>query len=411
MGAGEGPGRPPADADALIHALEEARDHILGSETRGQRTASFAAAGAYVGTLESGAGAAGPPTGEQTYDLDQPHRRRPPWWAWVLGLLAVAGVVAAVVLLTQTKQVTVPGVVGQEMQVAQRRLEAAQLEWSIERVESTKPIDEVVDQSPAQGRRVDESTLVRLKVSGGPGTIDVPAVDGFDVAKATAALHDAGLTVGDTIEQADATVPEGNVIRSSPAAGRNVRRGGAVTLYVSTGPPQVSVPDVTGFTRADAESTLSGAGFRTSVTEQESSSADAGDVISQNPEGGADADDGSTIALVVARAPPIEIPGVVGQARPDAEAALTDAGLTPRVSLQNVEDPAQDGIVLAQRPEQGTTAARGAPVRIFVGRYVEPVVPPPGDGTTTTPGDGTQNGAGDGTEGGGAPSDGQGDAG
>ncbi|MDO8211440.1 Stk1 family PASTA domain-containing Ser/Thr kinase [Conexibacter sp. CPCC 206217] len=398
------PARRPADADAFIHALEEARDTILGGESRGQRTASFAA-GAYAAGLATDAGAAGPPTGEQAYDLDEPRRRRPPWWAWVLGLLAIAGVAVAIVLLTQTKQVTVPGVVGQQMSAAQRRLDAAGLEWDIETVRSAKPVNEVVAQSPAQGRRVDEHSLVRLEVSGGPGTVDVPAVDGLPLAKATAKLQNAGLNVGDTIRQADDTVPEGNVIRSSPAAGRNVERGGGVTLYVSTGPQQVSIPDVRGFTRTDAESTLAADGFRTSVTEQESTEVDPGDVISQSPEGGTDADPGSTIALVVARAPPISIPDVVGQARADAEATLSGAGLTPRVSLQPVEDQAQDGIVLSQRPDQGATAARGAPVRIFVGRYVEPVTPPD-DGTTTTPGGDSPPAGGDTGAGGGAPSDG-----
>lgn len=394
------PARRPPDADAFIQALEEARDQILGAEPRGQRTASFAAAYA----------AEQPATGEQPLyaEEDEAPRRRPPWWAWVLALLAVAGVVAAIVLLTQTtKQVTVPGVVGVEYQVAQRRLRAAGLESTIARVRSAKPIDEVVAQNPAARRSVDDDTNVRLEVSAGPGTVDVPPVDGLSVEKATAALQNAGLNVGDTIERASDTVAAGTVIESSPKAGEDVRRGGNVNLYVSTGPEPVAVPDVVGFTRTDAESALAAEGFRTSVTEQESATVTAGDVISQEPGAGSDADPGATIRLVVARAPPIAVPGVTGQARADAEAALTAAGLTPRVSLQQVEDPAQDGIVIAQRPDPRTSVTSGAPVRIFVGRYVAPVVPP--DGGATTPGDGDATGDGDGTgTGGGSPADGTG---
>ncbi|MDW5597034.1 Stk1 family PASTA domain-containing Ser/Thr kinase [Conexibacter stalactiti] len=378
------PARRPADADAFIHALEEAREAILGQEAPGQRTATFGAA-ALAGAMAE----------EEPEHDDERGRRRPPWWAWLLALLAVGGVAAAIVLLSQPDQVRVPDVVGLEMQVAQRRLEVAGLRSRIDRVTSPRPLDEVLEQSPGARREVDEGATVVLRVSRGPGTVDVPAVDGYDVARATAALQDAGLTVGQTTEQYSDDVAEGIVIRTSPAAADNVDRGTSVNLYVSRGREQVEVPDVRGFTRADADSTLRGAGFATSFSEEESSTVEAGDVISQDPSGGTAVDPGSTIAVVVARAPPVEVPGVLGQARADAEAALSGAGLTPRVSTPVVDDPAQDGIVISQRPEPGTSVARGAPVRIVVGRYVAPAPPDNGGGTTTTPGEGDETGRAD----------------
>jgi serine/threonine-protein kinase len=384
------PARRPQDADAFIHALEEARESILAHETPGQRTASFPAAAALA--------AEGPQTAEEAAWEEEPERRRRvPWWAWVLALLAVGGVVAAIVLLTQqTKQVTVPAVVGQPLQRAQERLDRAELRSRIEMVRSTKPVNEVVGQSPAGHRRVDENTVVVLRVSGGPGTVEVPPVDGFSVEKATAALNDAGLTVGDTIEQASDSVPSGTVIKTSPPAGRDVTRGSSVNLYVSTGPAQVSVPNVVGYARDDAESTLAGAGFRPTVSEQESPTVRAGEVISQDPGGNTKADPGSTVTIVVARAPPVTIPNVVGSSEQDALAALQARGLEPRVSRQQVTDPAQDGIVLSQRPDAETRTTSGKPVRIVVGRYVEPSPPDDGgDGTTTTPGAAEQPGRSD----------------
>jgi serine/threonine-protein kinase len=153
----------------------------------------------------------------------------------------------------------------------------------------------------------------------------------------------------------------------------------------------VTVPNVVGYAQADAESTLSAAGFRTTVSEQESSTVRAGDVISQDPGGNTKADPGTTIALVIARAPPVTIPNVVGSSEQDATAALDARGLEPRVSRQDVADPAQDGIVLSQRPGGDTETTSGNPVRIVVGRYVEPTPPDTGGGdsgggTPTTPG-------------------------
>lgn len=375
------PAHRPQDADAFIQALEEARELILGREAPGQRTASFV-----PGAL--------PFPGEAEAAEDRTARRRPPWWAWLAAVLAVAGVVAAIVLLTRPGEVRVPGVVGLEMQVAQRRIELAGLDWRIDRVRSTRPLDEVVAQSPKARATVSEDTTVVLKVSGGPGTIDVPAVDGDTLERARATLQNAGLVAGDVIEQASDDVAEGLVIRTSPSAGQNVDRGSRVKLYVSTGPEQVSVPNVVGFTRTDADSTLRAAGFAVTVTEEESTSVDAGDVISQSPSGDTAADPGATVSIVVARAPPVEVPTLTGLSRADAEAALGAEGLTPRVSFRDVGDQAQDGLVVDQRPAAGSQAAAGAPVRIFVGRYVAPVDPGGGgdDGGGATPGNGNGNG-------------------
>lgn len=371
--------RPP-DADAFIHALEQAREQIAGRETPGQRTAAFAAAYPVPHAHDGG-----PPDDEQ--DEQERERRRPPWWAWLVAVLAVAGIATVIVLVTRPTEVVVPDVVGREMQVAQRRLKASGLDVDVEFVHSNEPVDQVVAQSPRGRSRVESGSTVTLKVSRGPDTIDVPAVDGDTAEIAKAALQNAGLVVGRTIEQNHDSVPAGKVVRTSPRAGQNVPKGSEVNVYVSIGPEQVAVPNVVGFTQADAEAELAAAGFATAVTEQESGDAEPGEVLSQSPGGGENAAPRSTVALVVAKAPPVSVPDVRGQSADDARAALEALGLEPRQSPQTVTDPAQDGLVIAQRPDPGTSARAGAPVRILVGRYVEQQQPqtPPSDGGSTDP--------------------------
>ena len=58
---------------------------------------------------------------------------------------------------------------------------------------------------------------------------------------------------------ASTTVPAGRVISQSPTAGTQVTQGSAVTLVVSSGPPQVAVPNVVGLTQAAATSAITGA--------------------------------------------------------------------------------------------------------------------------------------------------------
>ncbi|HET8742370.1 MAG TPA: PASTA domain-containing protein, partial [Gaiella sp.] len=85
-----------------------------------------------------------------------------------------------------------------------------------------------------------------------------------------------------------------------PPGNSTASRGSSVTLSVSKGPKTVTVPDVSLQTVADARATLRAAGFRSTVTQQETSDeALDGLVISQDPAGNAQADPKSTVALTV----------------------------------------------------------------------------------------------------------------
>jgi serine/threonine-protein kinase len=315
---------------------------------------------------------------------DDGERRRPPWWVWLLAALALAAVVVGIVLLTRPGDVTVPRVVGQDVQAASADLRAAGLKTSVDRVTSGRAVDQVLAQDPAGGEEAKDGSTVTLTVSSGPGQVAVPSVDGLGEQKARARLTDLGLVADRVVRQADDAVPEGRVIKTSPAAGQSVDRGSDVTLYVSSGPRQVSVPDVVGLTQQEAQQTLGNRGFQFSATEEGSDSADPGTVLSQDPPAGTSTDPGALVALVVARAiPTVDVPDLTGQPGQAAADTLTAAGLEPRTSLQDTTDPAEDGVVLDQRPAAGTQAKEGAPVRIFVGRLVQtpttPTTPVPGD--------------------------------
>jgi serine/threonine-protein kinase len=394
------PAARPADADAFILALEDARDAVLAIEAPGQRTAMFApaaippdpygpseealAAAAFGAAAGSAADAPPPYYTDQTAVVDPDERRRPPWWVWLLGALAIAAIVLGIVLLTRPGDVAVPRVVGQDVASATSELRAAGLKTSVDRVASSRAVDEVLAQDPNGGDEAKDGSTVTLTVSSGPGQVPVPSVDGLGEQKASATLTDAGLVVDRVVRQADDTVPKGRVIRTSPAAGTSVDRGSDVTLVVSSGPQQVAVPDVVGLTKAEAQQTLGNQGFQFTSTEQGSDTVDPGTVLSQSPSAGAEAAPGSSVAIVVARAiPTVIVPDLLGQGVQEASDTLTAAGLEPRTSFQDTADPSADGIVLDQRPASGTQVKEGAPVRIVVGRLTQTPTTPT---TPTTPG-------------------------
>jgi serine/threonine-protein kinase len=378
------PAQRPADADTFIGALEQVRDEVLASETSGQRTAMFAPlpvtlpaeSDAYAADLLAPAGEPPPFYADTPAHADPEDRRRPPWWVWLLGALALAAVVLGIVLLTQPGKVAVRNVVGQDVQVARASLRADGLSTTIVRSASSRPVDRVLAQDPGAGAQAKNGSTVTLTVSSGPGDVAVPTVDGLSQQRAVAKLTDAGLVVDRVEHQADDTAVKGDVIRSSPAAGVRVQRGSDVTLFVSSGPNQLLVPDVTGLTQSDAQRALTDQGFKAGPVQEASDTAPVGTVIRQTPAAGAKADPGATVTIVVASAPAqVTVPDVTGMAAADAVDALSGAGLEPRESTRPVTDETQDGLVLDQRPSGGTKVKKGAPVRIVVGQLQAPTTP------------------------------------
>lgn len=76
-------------------------------------------------------------------------------------------------------------------------------------------------------------------------TVAVPNAVGDTQAAASTAMISAGLVVGNVTNSSSATVPAGDVISQSPAAGTQVASGSPVDLVISTGPPVV--PHVVSF--------------------------------------------------------------------------------------------------------------------------------------------------------------------
>ena len=110
---------------------------------------------------------------------------------------------------------------------------------------------------PAGGERVPKGSKVRVNVTSGPATAAVPSVVGLSVDAAQAKLHAAGFNGNPTFVD-NSTAPQGQVISQNPAPGTTATKGTTVNLKVSNGPPQVSVPDVVGYTSQQAVSDARG---------------------------------------------------------------------------------------------------------------------------------------------------------
>ncbi len=389
----------PANADQFITALEQARAAIQSGEP-GQRTASMAAmAGVAAGRYAAAAAvtappAAPPPPGTGPFEVidtayvppedEPPHRRALwPWLVLLLVLLLAGGGVAAYLLLRPTK-VVVPPVVGEPFSAAQAQLSSDGFTVTQLQVTNAKQSGTVIAQNPLAGVKAKEGSNVSLTVSSGPGNTTVPTVVGETLQQAKSSIQIANLKVGKIVHQTSTQYAKGQVIDTSPAAGQQPPVGTHVTIFVSSGPPSVQVPDVTTEDADTAKSTLQSRGFNVITTEQVTTTATPGTVLSQSPVGGKAAASGSTVTLVVAKAPPtVAVPNVVGQSHGAANAMLGAAGFPATPQQQTVTNKSQNGIVLSQNPAASTQVKKGTNVTIVVGKYVAPT--PTTTTTTTTP--------------------------
>ena len=141
-----------------------------------------------------------------------------------------------------------------------------------------------------------------VRVSEGPENVKVPEdIVGQSLEYARESIQHAGLTMGPVSTVNSATVPANAVISSDPAPGSSVARDSAVKLQVSSG--KVTVPDVVGRSRADAENALRSEDVRlnSNVEIRETEDAETGTVLAQSAPAGSSVSQGSTITLTVAK--------------------------------------------------------------------------------------------------------------
>jgi eukaryotic-like serine/threonine-protein kinase len=406
------PARRFADADEFIAALQQARLALpVGAATAvtGAVAGTALAAGhSFAAPPGAGPGAEGPfpesgalllpPAGGLNgengggEESDDRGERRLRWLLWGSGVLLLAALVALGLLLASSSgKVTVPSVVGQSEAVALARLRAADLNPAASTTASdTVASGLVVSQTPSGGSEVGKATRVSVLISAGPGTATLPAVEGLTTASAESKLRSAGFKPS-TQEQPSGKVTQGHVISTDPSAGIVVQVGSPVTVFVSSGPAQIHVPELVGQSQKGAEAELSSVGLALgAITPQVSASQTPGTVLSQSPAASASLPAGGKVNLVVAQAPKeVAVPSVVGQSEAQASAALGGAGFTPRTTTVTTAEPAQVGMVLKQSPAGGHQAPKGSTVTISIGvaaptTPTTPTTPTPTP-TTTTP--------------------------
>jgi beta-lactam-binding protein with PASTA domain/tRNA A-37 threonylcarbamoyl transferase component Bud32 len=187
-------------------------------------------------------------------------------------------------------KVVVPQVAGQPLQQAISALKGAGLRVAapVPTPSATVPAGTVLGTNPPGQTMVARGKQVTVLVSAG---LPLPNFVGAQVPAAQAAAAQGGYTIN-PVPDTTSTQPANTITGQSPAAGTPITSGEVVTVNVSAGPPQVSVPDVQGMKVDQATSTLQAAGFQVQVQQGFGNR-----VTAYSPTGQAPA--GSTITLIV----------------------------------------------------------------------------------------------------------------
>jgi hypothetical protein len=168
-----------------------------------------------------------------------------------------------------------------------------------------------------------------------------------------------------------------------PVAGMKVPEPSAIAAPLI----EVEVPKATGKTQEEAERLLNAAGFEVAVEEEENSERDAGTVLSQSPEEGAEVERGSRGTITVARAPATGVvPDLAGMSPEEAERALSENGLKLGAQGRASSSSVPAGLIMEQDVRARAEVSRGTVVGVTVssGPAPEPA-PVPAPQSTPAP--------------------------
>ena len=164
----------------------------------------------------------------------------------------------------------------------------------------------VFEQSEKEGEKLKKGAKITLYVSMGENTKKVPDVYDMTEAAAVSELKAQGFTNIEKVEMASEDTDKGKVIKTEPKKTQVVKENEKITLYISTGKPQVKVkvPDVIGLTEESAKKKLEEEKLTVKVEEIQLTKTDKyypiGVVAKQDPSSSkTDALEGETVTIYV----------------------------------------------------------------------------------------------------------------
>jgi serine/threonine-protein kinase len=218
----------------------------------------------------------------------------------ISALILIGGIFAFSVLIGKT--VEVPNLKGKTVEIATQKLEELGLTLTVEKEVYSEEVAEglIITQNPESNEELKNGKTVKVTVSKGIKTGDIPSVVGMSEADAIKAIEASNFIVGEIKREYNNDYGKDIVFEVNPPSGTKKNEGTKIVIYVSKGEENVTVPNVIGQTEIDARSTITNAGLITgTVSYEPSPDYDNGLVIRQSPVEGASLEKQAEVTIIV----------------------------------------------------------------------------------------------------------------
>jgi beta-lactam-binding protein with PASTA domain len=204
--------------------------------------------------------------------------------------------------------------------------------------------------------------------------IAVPDLVGMTVEEAENEVgNDFEIRVQDRVEHEG---PVDTIVSQQPENGGRAERGSTISV-TAVGTQVADVPNVVGQGEEAARRALEAEGFKVVAEERESSFAEQGTVMDQDPRGGEPVEVGSQVTIAVGTGPStVEVPSVYGNTADQAATVLEDAGLRLGTVSEDYSGEVSGGQIFYQDPAEGVSIEPGSAVNVTVSLGPQPVEVP-----------------------------------
>jgi serine/threonine-protein kinase len=212
-------------------------------------------------------------------------------------------------------------------------------------------------------------------IGGSPRDQQVPDVAGQSYEDAVAALQNRGFETREQRKQ-DSNVKPGVVIDTDPKAGSAVSAGDVITVNISNGPEQATVPDVTTMTPEQAEEQLRDAGFEKIKRTSSASLPEQKDrVIATNPSANSTSAITNEITIIVGSGPGSKlVPDCAGLSFEDCDRLVKQSGFPNTIRI-DIDSPKRSGEVVGTNPAASQNIPTDTLIQIQVSRGNQFVMP------------------------------------
>lgn len=203
--------------------------------------------------------------------------------------------------------------------------------------------------------------------------VQIPNLVGKTQQEAKQIAEDAKLKFTELEPEYSPDVPEGYVISQTPTYMDNykIKQKTEIKVVISKGQEITTVPKVVGMTKEEAITALEDANLVAEVIEETSKTVEEGYVVSQETKENTEVNAGETVKIHVSIGTGIEqvsMPYVIGKTEAEAKKLIEDNKLKIKQVIYEEDKTKDDGKVLKQDKEAGTTLDEGTEVVITVNK-------------------------------------------